>query len=400
MRRPRAALLAPLVALLGCDAGISFQGDGGSWAAAPVPPWARQARLVITDNGDDTLAFVSLDRPTPRLLAIVPVGNIPIELEGPHHLAASPDGAAIFVGLSNYVPGSGSGPHGAHGTGTVPGSLIKLRASDRVQLGEAQVDRSPGDVVIASDGKTAFVSHYDLLRLQAQVTKGQPEEMGFSTVAVIDTATMARPPLYPVCATGHGMALSGDEKTLYVACSQVDQLAIMDLATHEVKRVRVGPDQRPPLDPKYGPYTVTRCPADGTLWISCNNSGDVRVYDPKKGAMDDARKVFVNGVPMFSAFLSDGRTLIVPHQGDEKISIIDTVTSKETAVISLPEPVCLKAHAILVMPDDQTAYLVCEGDHVERPGTLVALDLKARAVLGHVEVGLFPDGIALLPAAP
>src|SRR6185369_9495767 len=115
----------------------------------------------------------------------------------------------------------------------------KLRAGDLARLGEATIDRSPGDVILNHDGTTAFVSHYDLLRLQSQVQKALPEDQGYSTVAVVDTASMARPPLYPVCATSHGMALSSDEKTLYVACSQTDQLAIFDLATHKATRLFV-----------------------------------------------------------------------------------------------------------------------------------------------------------------
>ena len=93
----------------------------------------------------------------------MPVGDVPVELEGPHHLAASPDGKYIYYNLSNYVPGTGSGPHGSHGIGTVPGSLVKLDAATSGSVAEVLVDRSPGDVILTSDGKLAFVTHYDLL---------------------------------------------------------------------------------------------------------------------------------------------------------------------------------------------------------------------------------------------
>ncbi len=393
--------LAAALAVAGCgDKTIDFPPDGGAWAAAPVPPWVHEKRLGLSDNGDDTVAFVTPSA-TPKLLALAPIGDIPVELEGPHHIAASTDGARLFIPLSNYVPGSGSGPHGSHGLGTVPGSLVAVRAADMVHLAEVEVDRNPGDVILTRDGKTAFVSHYDLLRLQAQVSKGLPEEQGFSTVAVVDTATMGKPPLYPVCATGHGLALSSDEKTLYVTCSQTDQLAVLDLTTHAVTRVPVGPTPNVPLQPSYGPYAVTRSPADDSLWISCNNSGELRVYDTKKQAMDLSRTVFVNGVPMFSAFLSDGKTLIAPHQGDDKVSIVDTAQAKEIGTISLPGEACLNAHVVMVTPDDKLGFLVCEGDHTpSRPGTLVALDLQARTVAGYVAVGVFPDGIVSLPPVP
>lgn len=31
------------------------------------------------------------------------------------------------MGLSNFVPGAGSGPHGNHGTGSADGHVIKMR---------------------------------------------------------------------------------------------------------------------------------------------------------------------------------------------------------------------------------------------------------------------------------
>src|SRR5207247_45906 len=132
-----------------------------------------------------------------------------------------------------------------------------------------------------------------------------------------------------------------------------------------------------------------------------NNSGELRVYDTHKQAMDPSRTVFVNGVPMFSAFLSDGKTLIAPHQGDDKVSIVDTAQAKEVATIALPGQACLNAHVVIVTPDDKLGFLVCEGDHTAaRPGTLVALDLQAKSVAGYVQVGIFPDGVVPLPPAP
>src|SRR5437667_315867 len=81
------------------------------------------------------------------------------------------------------------------------------------------------------DGTTAFVSHFDVLRFTDALKGGGADDpQGFSTLAVVDTATMARPPLYPVCPTMHGMALSADEKTLYVTCGYTDQLALFDVA--------------------------------------------------------------------------------------------------------------------------------------------------------------------------
>jgi len=80
---------------------------------------------------------------------------VPVELEGPHHIASATDGSALYFNLSNYVPGAGGGPHGAHGTGNVPGSLVRVDPVTMQRRGEALVDRNPGDVILSADNKLA-----------------------------------------------------------------------------------------------------------------------------------------------------------------------------------------------------------------------------------------------------
>ena len=82
------------------------------------------------------------------------------------------------------------------------------------------------------------------------------------------------------------------------------------------------------------------------------------------------------------------------------MSIVDTAQAREVGTITLPKQACDRAHVVTIAADDRTAFLVCEGDKVKTPGTLVALDLEARAVTGFVAVGLYPDGVAMLPPLP
>lgn len=381
----------------GCTQSVSFPANS-NWPAPVVPDYVHQARYAITDNLSDALSFV--DPIQPVLLGNAPVGDVPVELEGPHHLAASPDGKYIYYNLSNYVPGTGSGPHGSHGTGDVPGSLVKLDAATVEKVSEVLVDRNPGDVILNNAGTLAFVTHYDLLRLQTQLATGAPPDTADSDVYIIDTQTMTEKSHLPICPTSHGEGLSADEKTLYAVCSQTDELAVVDVSdpAHPslTLKVAVGPSPGMPGMPVYGPYTLTVDPADGTVWVSDNNSGDVRVFDPSKMAMDPNKVIPVGGIAMFGVFTSDGKTYYVPHQGDDQISVIDTAT---LAATTLPMPMgsCLNMHALKMAPDEKSMVLVCEGDHVTKPGTVVTISLEPLSVTGFVEVGLFPDGAAWLP---
>ena len=146
---PRLPLLSTLLTFFGmltqlgsagCDRPVSLPA-GLAWDDPPPATYIAQPRLGVTNNGSDTLAMVSVDSlDSPRLLGTVHVGNNPIELEGPHHLARSPDGQFIYFNLSNYVVNGGSGPHGAHGTGTVPGYLVKLDVRTGRPLAQARFE--------------------------------------------------------------------------------------------------------------------------------------------------------------------------------------------------------------------------------------------------------------------
>jgi DNA-binding beta-propeller fold protein YncE len=399
---PAAAAAALLAA--GCS-NVDFP-KNGQWPARPVPAYASQARFAVTDNMSDTLSFVSPSVTTPALFGSEPVGDNPVELEGPHHIAASPDGKYLYVNLSNVVPGSGSGPHGSHGTGTVPGSLLKLDARSGQELGETPVDRSPGDVILSSDGKTAYVTHYDLLRLTTQIsTMPDQPEAGFSDLAIIDTDTMVRLSMIPVCPTAHGEGLSADGKTLYTVCALSDELAVIDVSNPRAptvtKKLYVGPSPGVPGNPNYAPYALAVSPTTGLVWIS-DNKGDLRIYNPVAGAMDDAHAILLGDVVMFGAFTKDGSTLYVARQGDgDWVSRIDTATFTPRGVaLPLPESACLNAHAVQLAPDEQTLIVVCEGDHVKIPGSIAYVDTQAFALHLGVQVGMFADGAAYLPPAP
>jgi len=400
--RPRAIALVLLLGA-GCGSEIEFPQAGSIWSVPQRTSFADQARFAITDNLSDQLSFVSAEAAQPAYLGKFSVGAVPVANKGPHHLAASPDGRFIYYNLSNYVPGTASGPHGAHGIGTVPGSVVKIEAATGVKVGEVLVDRNPGDIVLSADGAIAYVSHYDLKRLEDTLDAGKPITAAYSAVAVIDTATMQRLALLPVCVTGHGLGLSRDERSLYVSCARSDELVVLDVSNPSAptvkQRVPVGPLPGPVGQPSYAPYALAVSPRDGSVWISDNEATSLRVFDPALGQMDPARTVQLGGVPMFGDFDKSGGTYYVPHQGDDRVTAIDTVTLQKRDLV-LPTESCLNAHALVLTPDEQSAVVVCEGDHRTRPGTAVFLSIPSYSVSGYVQTGMFPDGAAWLPPAP
>jgi len=376
-------------------------------APASLPPIGPAGRIVITNNLDDTLSLLDLDTmgsPGWGELARIPVGLNPVELEGPHHATVSPDGTSYYVGISNYVPGSGSGPHGTHGAGTSDGYCLKLDSSTNRLIGSVRVDPNPGDVILSQDGRTLYQTHFDLLKIGEVAQRGGTEAEMYSRLAILDAETMTRKQMIPVCPAPHAVRLSPDGRRAFIACWS-DEVAIVELeqAGYPVTRVKVAPNAGSAVSPRHEPYALTVSPTTGGVWVSSLASRSVQYLDPETLTMDPSRTVTLqNGSPMFGDFTADGRTLYMPYQRVEAIAIIDPAMAGPGYIppeIPLAPSGCLNVHQVELTPDERHALVVCEGDHVG-PGTLHVVDLAERKVVKTVQVGIFPDSVALLRRQP
>jgi len=348
----------------------------------------------------DMQTFEELDR--------APVGLVPVEKEGPHHLAITPDAAWAFIGISNFAPGSGSGPHGSHGTGAADGYCLKMSLEDGRVVDEVRVERNPGDVRLMPDGVTILQSHFDLLALQEAAEAGEDLYDATAVLSVIDGVTMQILRRVDTCPAPHGVGVAPDASAAYLACWGSDEIAIVDMESgeYEVTRVPVGADPRVG-SPEYGPYALAVSPADGSVWLSCWMSdsrpdafGEVRRFDPETGEMDlDPILRVTTGNPMFSDFSDDGSRLYVPFQISDYLAVFDPETGDVLAQTSLLDTeACRNVHIATLSPDERSLYVLCEGDHPRSPGTLLDLDPNTLEMRRFVEVGMFPDDIAIVPA--
>ena len=123
----------------------------------------------------------------------------------------------------------------------------------------------------------------------------------------------------------------------------------------------------------------------------------MRVYDPSTMMMDGSKVIGVQGLAMFGSFSPDNATYYVPHQqANDALHAVDVATLTQR-VLPLPPESCLNAHAFVLGPDGVNGIVVCEGDHVMIPGSVVFVNTTAFAITGYVQVGMFSDGAAWLP---
>ena len=378
------------------------------FARDPAPIGSLAGKIVTTNFGDDTLSVVDPAQPGPARRLVV--GFNPVELEGPHHIAADPAGKYVYVNLSISVNTSGSGPHGVHGLGDQPGYVLKLDVATGREVGRARVDANPGDNTLSLDGSTLFVTHYFEI--------GWRSMKADSNLVVLDTATMSIRQRRPLCPAAHGVRLSADGRTLFATCA-TDELAVVDVTDPAlpVRRVPIPGGLTGTTGCQRCPYAVAVAP-DGSAWVSSlgpNNGssgrGSVDVFvpgePPASGAFDPNRQLLLAGRPIFTAFaplpdVPGGYLAYVPEQAGpgDRLQVLRVdgpgAPSVRLEPLSFEPAQCLNAHMLRIAPDGAEGQLICEGDH-RGPGSFLWLDLPGRRVLGMAATGVFPDGLALVP---
>jgi DNA-binding beta-propeller fold protein YncE len=364
-----------------------------------------ERRLIVTNNLDDTVSVVSWERLVAggegAEVARFPVGLVPLEREGPHHVAVTPDGRTAFVAISNFVPGGGSGPHGAHGTGTADGRALRIDLTTLRTVGATRVDRNPGDIRLSPDGGVLVVSHFDQLRIVDAANRGvfAGDEVD-ARLALLDPQTLERRRLLPLCPAPHGLAFTGDGRRIVSSCLS-DEAAVVDVdaaltgADDAVRRVTLLDEPGTAASPRCGPYAVTMSPDDATAWISCYSSGDLIAVDVATATRGPS--LALPGLAVFGDVSDAGDRLAITTQDTDGVVLFDIGADNGltlTSFIPLTPDVCPLPHTALFLDDDAHLALVCEGDK-RGPGRVVALDVGGGAVLGGVTVGLFPDDLAL-----
>lgn len=375
--------------------------EGPAFTTDPPRPGPLNGLIITTNNGDDTLS--AFDPALGRVRWTLPIGFIPVELEGPHHVVAAPNGEFLYVNLSETVVGSGTGPHGAHGTGLQPGYTLKLRTDDGTVVAATRVDPNPGDLTLSRDGATLYVTHYDLIKWTAAATAGDLR-LGDANLVVIDTANMTIRARVPLCPAPHGVRLSIDGRWLYTTCGP-DEIAVVELGNLRDGARRVplpGALETPSCD--RCPYALAVAP-DESVWVSSlgpngggSGRGGIDVYDPTRRTFDPNRRATLCGRAVFAAFApaADGYTVYIPEQGCGDAVARYGPDVAPLGRIALAAADCVNAHMMLLAPTGATGWLLCEGDH-HGLGSLMTLDLATQSVRATAPLGVFPDGAALVP---
>jgi len=249
-------------------------------------------RLFTTIESENNLK--TIDTATGRVVGLVPVGGKPNEC------AATPDGRYVGVPLRDR-----------NAVDIIDTTLKKV-------VKELPV-KEPHNCFNSGSNSDLYVS-----------------SMGSNEIEGIDLRTMTYFAAIPTGGIPRPYAVSGDEKTLYAALTNLHGFVIADIPKREVVR-RVELPPAPPLDCPLEVNTPTHglalTPDEKQLWVTSLADGGVYPYD--LGAQKALPIIHVGKCPNWIAFSPDGKYCAVSNSDTNDCSIIDVRAQREVARIKV-----------------------------------------------------------------
>jgi DNA-binding beta-propeller fold protein YncE len=367
--------LITLLALAYLSFGVSAQ------TAAPSSEGPKQDYLVyvVCESADK----IVLLRFGPKGLQIenqARTGLMPMDINGPHGIAVSPDKQYFYV---------------SEGHGRPQGSVWKYRAGSNDVIKYTSLGMFPATTDITPDGNFIYVANANF-----------HGDMVPSSISVVATDQMIEVKRITTCTMPHGSRLNHSGTRQYSACMMDDMLVEIDTSKFAVSRYFMlapgkemgmtgspypaGTDQKMHNMADHKPTctpTWAQPSNDGsTIYVACNQTNDIVAVNTADWKL--ARR-FPAGNGVYNlAMTKDGR-LIATNKRGQSVSIFDPVSGKELANIPTKRKV---VHGAVVSPDDRYAFISVEGVGTE-PGTVEVIDLASLKTVATVDVGPQAAGI-------
>ncbi len=359
----------------------------------------RDYLVLVASEATDQITLVRFGPAGARIERVMTVGANPVEPDGPHGLAVSPDGRYMYVSTAHGFPF---------------GYLWKLEIETGRILGRVELDLFPASMQVSPDGHYVYVANFNL--------HGEMVPSSMSIVAAAEMLEVARP---VTCVMPHGSRFNASGTKHYSTCMMDEALVEIDPTTFDVARhflltkgVEHGMAGKPRTangeertadgvnhgghgmaDPAAGAVkcspTWATPAADGTsVFVACNAANDIVEVDV--GGWTMKRRIpAANGVYNL-ATTHAGNRLIGTNKRDQSVSVFELPSGRELKRIPTLRKV---VHGVAVSDDDRYAFISVEGIGSE-PGTLEVIDLATLARVASVDVGQMAGGIDFWRSQP
>ena len=314
-----------------------------------------QSSLLVLSKHDHTLSVV--DPSTLRVTAKVPVGN------DPHEVIASTDGTTAYV--SNYG-------FGAYNTLTVV-DLTTAKSLGTIDLGAL---RGPHGLAFA-DGKVWFTS-------EVAKAVGRYDPAAHTIDLILGTGQNRI----------HMINVSAD--TQHIVATNVNS-GTVSLIDKEIVHAPMGPPPGaggpPPPMPRtdwnqtvvsvgHGSEGFDISPDRKEIWVANAQDGTVSIIDYESRKVVQTLTANVSHANRLK-FTPDGKRVLISAGPD--LVILDAATRAEIKRLTIGHG----GSGILVQPDGARAFISSSPDNY-----VAVIDLHTLEIVGHIQAGGEPDGLA------
>jgi YVTN family beta-propeller protein len=299
-------------------------------------PFLFAALLVVANQGGGSISFV--DRSSMNVVKTIEAGL------GPHEAAASPDGKRAAITLyGRQLP-----------------SHELLIVDPRQQTIVKRIDLSPSERAHGVTWRRGGI--YITLEKENAVARVDPDK-GAVTWRASTKGEL-----------GHMLAVSGNERKVYTG----------NMKTNDVSVIRVGEAEAYKTIPVgAGPEGLALSPDDRELWVAHRKGGGISIIDTTTDTV-----VATIAPELYSArvtFTPDGKKVLLYDMPTRSVVVFDRATRKEIGRAVPQEGVPVGG----VVVDAKRAYILRY-----QPDAVVEFDLEQMQFGRAVETAPMPDGIA------
>ncbi len=352
--------------------------------SAPEPPTQDYLVYVVCESADK-IVLIRFGPGGARIESQMRIGLMPMDVNGPHGIAVSPDKQYFYVSV---------------GHGRPDGSVWKYRAGTDTVIKYTSLGLFPATTDITPDGNFIYVANANF-----------HGDMVPSSISVVATDQMIEVKRISTCTMPHGSRLSHAGTKHYSACMMDDLLVEIDTRKFAVDRYFMlapgkemgmtgAPGAHSMNDHQMAEHKPVCTPTwaqpsnDGSMiYVACNQSNEIVAI--KTDTWTLARR-FPAGTGVYNlAMTKDGR-LIATNKRGQSVSVFDPATGRELARIPTQRKV---VHGAVVSPDDRYAFISVEGVGSE-PGTVEVIDLANLKTVATVDVPTQAAGIDFWKTEP
>ena len=301
-----------------------------------IPAKMGSMKAFVTNSLADTVTVIDLS--TQKVSSTIKVGK------RVHGICAPADGSKFFatIELEKTFKVIDTATNQVTATIALPGRPNQCASTPDGHY-VAVPNRSGDSVVIIDIPQGKIVKELPVKAPHNAYNTGRNDvlyvsSMGENVIYRIDLKTMEYTDTIPTGGIPRPYAVTRNEKTLYVALSDYHGFEIVDIPSKK-ETARVDLPAAPPADCELEPHTETHglalSPNEKELWVTSLTDGGVYVYDIATKKL--SAEILTGACPNWIGFSPDGKYVTVSNCGSNDAAIIDAKSRQVLAKVPTGE---------------------------------------------------------------